>query len=414
MQKIYIHLPVGILLLVWISVFYLHYNNPYHFIKISDSTLQIIITGIFFLVLGYYFLNSFYLHDDHLPGDKGDIEINEAFWGKFILFISFFIAIGIFLVLIEISKITNGFKLYFENPFIVRETLVKMTEEFSPQISIFRYKAGSYLCSLMYPLSSMGGMMMAQKSRWRFTGLLPLILVVFYSIVHLNRFGLITSLCIWFFSMIYFGMYVSPLRRKVITRKTLLYISIAIIFVTVFFITIIRWRAFYVIDVEYLIRKSLYSYISGPVSAFEKFVLSDEPLLYGASSFRSVIRWLARVGLMNKNIALATHGDFINISRGEPMFLNTYTFVKALYQDFGLVGVGIISMIWGMLTRYLIERCFRQFRIINLFLVSIFILSFVMTFYEFYFEGLSVLIYWSIVVFVMEKYLHERSIVKYA
>ena len=412
-RKFYTHFPMLILVVEWILVIYLHYSNPYHFITMSKDTLGIVLTGLVFIILGYYFMHSFYLkNDDKLPGDKTPVVINEVFIGKSILVLSLIVLIGLLIISREIAKITNNFSMYFENPFMVRERIVSLGEGKIPGVSMGMYRIGSYFGTLIYPLSFLGGVIMTQRSKWRYTGLIPFLLIVFYSIMNLNRFGLVTSMGLWFFALIYFGMYVEPRRRKHMTVRTGLYIVLAVVFVAVFFITIIKWRSFSLINIEYFAKRSMYSYFTGSGAAFEKFLFNGFDQLYGASGFRSIVKWFAKLGLMDSGMVMGAHNSFFNISRGIPMSLNTYTFAKSPYEDFGIIGVGIISLLWGGLSRYAMERCFRQFSLMNLFYVSILTLSLLMTFYEFFFQSITMFIYWFVILKLIENYFVSKGVIK--
>lgn len=413
-KKLYVFIPIYILVIEWFAILYLHYNNPYHFLLMSKGTLLIILLGLFCLILGYFFMHSLYLYKpDTLDNNSQVIKIDEKALGIFIIILSFFAFLGLLLSLNEIAKVTNGLQLYFSNPFLAREHIVMLQEGKLYNVSQMNYRIGSYLCSLMYPLASLGGIAIAQKTRWRFTGLIPLVLVLMYSLINLNRFGLITSLGLWFFTVFYFGIYLKPDDRKKLLKQIFIYSVIAIVLVLLFFYIIMSLRAFYVTNLGYYIKRSFYAYFSGSPGAFEKLLYNDQPLMYGASSFRSIVKWFGRLGLLESSQYLGAHNIFKNIGLGSPMTLNTYTFVKTPYEDFGILGVAGICTIWGMITRYIIERCFEKFSILNLFLVSVFVLSFFMTFYEFFFQGITMFIYWSIILLFIQDYFDKKGIISY-
>lgn len=399
-----------ILIFEWVIVLYLHYHNPYHFITMSKDTLTILLTGLSFIILGYYFISSFYFSSSNeLPGDHNEIKINEALLGKIILLISLVSVIGLIFILQEISTLTNNFSMYFNNPIFARERIVLMQEGKIATVSFFRYKIGIYLFSFMYPFAAVAGVVSLLKTKWRLTGIIPLILVIMYSLIHLNRVGLISALGLFFFGRIYFGMYLNPQRRRSTTLKTAISLLIGTVFIAAFFFFIFKIRSSKNIDIEYYAMRSTYSYLTGSGSALDKFIFEGVKPLYGASSFRSIFRWLASFGLVDHSIALSNFNSFVNIGEGFPMRLNTYTFVKSPYEDFGIVGVGIIGLIWGMITRYSVERCFRGFSFLNIFLVSIMILSLFMTFFEFFFQGIVMFVFYFIVIFVFEKYLKVKN-----
>ena len=392
-KRLYVTFPIAILVLEWILVFYLHFNNPYHFITISKGTFSIIMLGLICLLMGYLTAHSFYLNGKNdMPDVSQKIYVDQRALGIFVLIISGIVLLGLLISVQEIAKATNGFKLYFTNPFQARVRIVMLQEGSIQNISKLNFKFGSYLTSLMFPLSILGGIAIAQKSRWRFTGLFPLILVIIYSLLYLNRFGLITSLGLWFFTLIYYSIYLPENERKTLLKKIALYAVLAIVFVSLFFYLILSIRAFYISDIGYYIKRSFYAYFAGSPAAFEKLLNEPQPLMYGASSFRSVVKWFGRLGLVETGQYLGAHNAFKNISLGSPMTMNTFTFVKTLYEDFGILGVAFITTIWGALARYFIEKGFQKFSLLNLFIIAVFVLSFLMTFYEFFFQGITMFI----------------------
>ena len=92
---------------------------------------------------------------------------------------------------------------------------------------------------------------------------------------------------------------------------------------------------------------------------------------------------------------------------------NTFTFVKTLYEDFGILGVAFISTIWGALARYFIEKGFKNFSLLNLFIIAVFVLTFLMTFYESFFHCIIMFIYWSLVLVVISRYFKTKGIITY-
>ncbi|MDZ7822439.1 MAG: oligosaccharide repeat unit polymerase [Candidatus Marinimicrobia bacterium] len=248
------------------------------------------------------------------------------------------------------------------------------------------------------------------KSKWKLTGLIPLLLVVVDSLVNLNRFGLITSLGLWFFYAFVFQYVPSRNEQKALLKKVLLYTLIAAVLVALFFYLIMSIRAFYATDLNHFIKRSFYAYFSGSPAAFEKLLYEPGSMTYGASSFRSVVKRFSRFGLMESGAYMGAHNAFRNIGLGMPMTLNTFTFVKTMYEDFGILGVAFISAGWGMLARYAIEKSFLKFSILNLFIVSVFVLSFFMTFYEFFFQGVTMFVYWSLILLFIERYFEKRGI----
>ncbi len=408
-NKLYIHTPIVLLTILWTIVLYLNVNNPYHFLVISNDTLKILLIGLLSIVLGYYFIGSFYLNTSKDSTNIRNIIIDSQLLGQLILTLSAFVLLGIILIGMQIASVTNNFRLYVENPYLARATIVMIQEGEINGISPLLYKLGAYLCSILFPLAVLGGVMMAQNSKWKFTGLIPLILIVVYSIMNLNRFGLIMSFGLWFLSIIYYSYFLPKEEQKQFLKKILVYSVIAIVFIVSFFLFIVRWRATYVLDVEYYATRSMYAYLAGPSSAFDKFLYYDPPLSFGVASFRSLVKWFANLGLMDKGLVIGAYNNFYNIGQGEAMALNTFTFAKSPYQDFGIIGLSVICILWGAFTRYSIENLFRKFSFVKIFIVSLLVLTFIMSFYEFSFQAITTYMYWGIIVFFSEKYLMVKG-----
>ena len=412
-KRLYVNFPVFILILEWFAVLYFHFSNPYHFVLMSKPTLNLILLGLLGLLSGYYTMHSFYLNKQELPELDKKIHINQKAMGIFLLLFCVVVFLGILLCLREIAKVTNNLNLYFTNPFMAREQILRLQEGESHMISLMSYKIGSYLSSLMYPMAILGGVMTSQKSRWRLTGLLPLVLVILNSLINLNRFGLIVSLGLWFFSLIYFSYFIAKEDRTKLLKRTAIYVVLAVLFILFFFYLILSLRGFYIADLSYYVKRSFYAYFSGSPSALEKLLYEPQRLMYGASSFRSIAKWFGRLGLIDPSLYLGAHNSFKNISMGLPMTINTFTFVKTPYEDFGSIGVVVMTIIWGALARFSIEKCFAKFSLFKLFVVSIFVISFFMSFYEFFFQGITMFIFWSVILVVINEYFINKRIIVY-
>jgi len=143
-----------------------------------------------------------------------------------------------------------------------------------------------------------------------------------------------------------------------------------------------------------LLYKYSYFYLVGGIPALDKFLVQDPALLYGMSIFKSVIKWFIRFDLWDSFDFMSYNLNFTTIAPG--ITLNTYTFVKSLYHDFGLIGVITGSFLWGFTARYLIHIYTNSFSIIKLFGIVIFTFSYLMSFYNFYFEGITLYLLWFI------------------
>jgi hypothetical protein len=117
---------------------------------------------------------------------------------------------------------------------------------------------------------------------------------------------------------------------------------------------------------------------------------------------------LARLGFWDPQSVLRTNNPFVSI--GGWTSINTFSFVKTFYEDFGILGVITGSILWGGATRYLTERVLRKFNMTNFFLLILITFSLVMSFYAFYFEGLTALVLYFVYMKVFDKKLIDKKI----
>jgi oligosaccharide repeat unit polymerase len=276
------------------------------------------------------------------------------------------------------------------------------------------YKLGSYLITWLYPLAVLSGFHFSLSRHRRWISSIPILLTFVISIIFIKRFTLFTVIGLWFLSALYSSYFSRPNLQKLL-RKQLLMISGLVIFALFgFSYWIVSLRSFYLKDIAELFKENIYSYFAGTLSALEKYLLihGDEPMSMGVSSFRSVMKWLAKLGLFERDAVQVVHSDFVNIGTGHRQYINTYTYVKVLFEDFGIIGVFFVSTVWGGFTRYANQRLSQKFTLKSLMLLAVLNFSLIMTFYEFYFEGISTIILWFLYMSIVEYYLKRSSSIK--
>jgi hypothetical protein len=96
-------------------------------------------------------------------------------------------------------------------------------------------------------------------------------------------------------------------------------------------------------------------------------MLSNPIFTHGASGFRSLFKWLARLGLLDPQSVIGVNNPFVAI--GSWTKVNTFSFAKTLYEDFGIFGLLIGNVIWGGITRHAIQKLMNHFSLVNLFFV---------------------------------------------
>ncbi len=400
-KSLYLLFPIIIFITEWAFILYLHYfQNPYQFIELSADGSFILLSGIGALVIGY-FLMAYALpqHDE-----VNVIQINAKKTAIFVLVVSTIICLAIMISLQALSEELGGLGGYFKNPFKMRDKINKFMSYSVEHVNL-KYTLSNYVISFNNVLTVIGGFLFTQKSRWRYVGIFPLIIGIVTSLITLSRFTALTIIGYWFLAFFLTIFFFDHSTANRLFKRVFRYSVVIFLVVWGFFFLIVRIRTFYLKDIGDYFDKSLIAYFIGPVSAFDVWLSKNPKLLWGESGFRSIIKWLGRFGLWDLQAVNVASNPFVRIGGG--LAINTYTFVKTLYEDFGMPGVLFISLIWGGMMRWSLYFLQRKFNLFRLFLVIMLIFSLLMSFYAYYFEGLSSFVLYSLYIYFFDRLLRH-------
>jgi len=117
---------------------------------------------------------------------------------------------------------------------------------------------------------------------------------------------------------------------------------------------------------------SLYWYVAAPLAAFGEFMKSNtQGYLLGQSTFFPIYKWLHRFQLVPATtVAILPEKVYI------PYGSNVFSYLRNLYEDFGLMGVAIIPYVLGALMAGLRRRAEVFLPYMNLYLVLLVLIIF--------------------------------------
>jgi oligosaccharide repeat unit polymerase len=119
----------------------------------------------------------------------------------------------------------------------------------------------------------------------------------------------------------------------------------------------------------------LYWYIASPLAAFNEFLVTfDGRHDHGLHMFFPFYKWLCRFGL-TPEVDISLYNEFVLL----PHAANVYTWLRSLYEDFGLFGVTAAPYALGLAVSALKPRATAYFQHLNLYLVLL-----VFAFFSFY------------------------------
>jgi oligosaccharide repeat unit polymerase len=122
----------------------------------------------------------------------------------------------------------------------------------------------------------------------------------------------------------------------------------------------------------------LYWYMASPLAALNEFLTSfDGHYHLGEYMFFPLYKWLYRFGLVPES-TLSVYGEFVRI----PYATNVYTYLRSLYEDFGMLGVAVTPYVLGWAVSALKDQADRNVALLNLYVVLLVFILF--SFYNYF------------------------------
>jgi len=407
----YKYFPALGFVVLWICVFYLHQLLLFNIRDVAAETWFIIFTAITFFLLSYFIAVIYDKNSRTLFHSKPQLQINQPLLLKLLLVLTLILFIGGTLRFIAIGTQLGGIEVFINRPLMVRQEIVNIQMGYS-EVPLM-YRIGGYLTSIGFISIIIGGITIATSSKYRLLGVLPLVILLYVQLSTMGRYLFITGVCFYFTSFIITTFFLPPKTQ----RKKLfqVFVSSIAMFVGILVLSyyVIKFRSPLADDILALLQESVYLYFTGGVTALDYAIFNEESTRqFGQSSFRSLYNWFRRIGLVSEEDVIRVHNVFVSIS---PTYnMNTYTFVRSLYYDFGLTGLLIVSSIWGFLTKYFLYIAYRKYSMVSIFVACVFVFSLFISFFSFYFQALTTIIFWLITVYIVDYfYGHRIFTVKY-
>ncbi|MCF7796181.1 MAG: oligosaccharide repeat unit polymerase [Lentisphaeria bacterium] len=407
-RNFYLHLPILVFAVIWLTVISLYFNNPYNFPSLLSETKLILFSGILSVFAGYYLVHYFTTSlDNKIQQTKGALVVfDEKKMMTITGIMTILPIIGVILAFIFILELVGGAENFFTRPLYVRHLIVEFQRSTLSNWSL-AFSVSNYFISVVYVCNLLGGVVFNFSSKWRYIGLLPIVVGAIASALFIRRYVFINAASFWLISLLFSSYYYPQvLRRKILRRFRMILMIIGIVFFG-FTIVILTLRA--VTDTgmaDYFI-ESILSYYTGGVGAFNQMVTNNYDYTWGTTTFRSIFKWLDRLHLWDLDRIVGSQLEFVRVGR---TWLNTYTYAYSFFRDFGLIGVLIMSLIWGGLTRYIMGLTFNKYSFVKLFWSVSLTFSFLMSFYSFFFDGLTTIVFWALIAWLVDRFMRKHDV----
>lgn len=390
--------PIGLFIFIWILQILLYVLSPYAFEPVSSATWFIILVSISTVIIGYL---TYYFRDtlrsvvvSNAAEVDYSIEFNQANIEKLLKTLLVLVCIGVFgeigyLVYLVKSNDLQIINLYWYRYFFSGAARGKFGWDIIH--SLF-----SYLILLDYIAVLVSGIYYVNlegKKKLFIYG--PILLAVVFSIITLQRNLFLSNLVLWFGGCLFMAFFIDERRRRQVLKnllRKLLFLSLFIVFI-LFFVIGIRFN----IDlggasIDKLIdlgMKNIYCYVSGNIVALDQYLNRDIVLKEGSFILESILKWLSRIGIVSAESVPSKYLEFIDVG---PIYMNTYTYIRDLYDDFGMFGLLPFSYTWGVLTSLAIHKLYQRFRLYKLMFASLMLFSFFISFFTFYLHNLTMVV----------------------
>jgi oligosaccharide repeat unit polymerase len=361
-------------------------------------TWLILISSILTVIVGYlthFFLSGSVFKTNNLDeyNLKADFKKHEKRFEKVLTILISLNAIGVIGGVVYLSDLITQNNLNPMNPFWYRmfnSLLSKGELGFNLSYSLFSYLI--LLQGVSIPLSGIYYVFINKKKHYT---LIVLALPILFGIITLQRYIIVSSLFYWVITVAIMISFLKNEERKRVRYKFLKHLSyIFFLFVSmIIFVIIVRMK----IDqggfsdkILIYSLESIYRYVSGNIVALDNFIMSDFELKNGIVIFDSFIKWFMRFGILSSENIARVEYKFVDVGSST---MNTYSYIRILYEDFGILGLLSFSYIWGGVTSLATDRLFKRLSLVNLIIVILLSYSFFISFFSFSLHNIAMVVF---------------------
>lgn len=213
-----------------------------------------------------------------------------------------------------------------------------------------------YLSSFLYSASWLAGVYTAIRRRINLLTILPLLLIAIHAFLMMARWGALMGAFLFLVAYLYSSKYLNPKATRVIKRKMLIPVIIAIL-LALFVSEQVRLlrgviESFKTYGGTETIEKlrnvpffspSIYFYLSGnPVVLSEYLKKGGEKNFPGSYTFAPLYRFLAKFDIISRP-------SYYQPFYYTPVPMNTGTYIREIHADFGEAGVLLFPFFIGLL-----------------------------------------------------------------
>lgn len=409
-KLLYLNTPMILFVLVWLLVYLMYGMSLYDIDKLHGYTWILLLSSNITIVLGFYIC----YHSHGFNQKYYDTQARQMLYcddKKLVYLIVLLFGLSMISTVMNTylrAQEVGGIYEYFINPMQARGITIEKSREAKFETRYIESVLAIFK-NFNYVGIILSGVLFASSRRYRIISLLPILYAFIGSLSTFGRFFLITNTFLWFCSVFYVSAHLPEEDKKRNFRlllKILIFIAVIILlyftFIVVFRTKIMMKYSAKTGRIVELLGQHIYSYFVGNIAMLDFYLLGNIQYYYGASIFMNLIRWFNALGLYEdpRILHFFYYYDFI---KTRYLLMNTYTYVRYLYSDFGEPGLILFSFIWGLLSYKALIAYLKKFTLARLYLISLVSYSLFISFFFFYFKTLFVPLYCGLTLLFIER-----------
>ncbi len=412
-RQTYFYLPILIFGGVWSVVLIMFQLSSLGLYHISFETVILLFSSIFMVFMGYFLYRFYFMGKTiyfYIESNNQEIRINYRYLSYLLLLVNILLVISLIVFTIVVAQERGGIIDYLANPVLSRRLITELGRQgkWDIKFSLATYGTNIIIISLL-----LGGILFTSKKlSHQLVAFSSPFLGIIYGIITFSRYALVYSLVFWLLSTLFVSFFLNSKERKRVTKLIgYIFILFTLIFLLLSYL-IINLRLFVASqrDIQKIFFQQLNYYIIGNVVGFDQFLRHGLNLEWGASIFRSIYKWLVRFGIWDDLKIIETNYNFVFIS--SKIQTNTYSYLRVLYEDFGVTGLMSFSLAWGVISAKIADYFLRQFTLLRLYLIVLTSFAFFISFFGFYLVALSKIFLDIVLIFIIQIFFKGKLILE--
>jgi len=352
--RIFNHLSLYVF--VWFVIVFLYDLNLIRYNSVSSFTWLVILFAYVSFVLGILTsYTAFQFNPQNSDSFNSDLYFDSIWFrndGK--ILVKIIIILGIIGILVALQN----WYILLEKFGSIQAVLLNASLVYKMRIQRTIEGQIPYLFTLSYVAVFFAAVYSAYKNKITIVTIIPFIGVILKEMSQSARAGILNAVLLYSSTFLLFKFFIVDKKKIRLSNKSLVlgsFLLVTLVIISATFVKVTRVTNEKIkgassqlnkLEENTFISPSIYLYFSGHIGTLEKVLKSEEKSnLLAEKTLTMFYSTVAKFGL-TKRPKDHDKGYFI------PVWINTGTYLREIYSDFGLVGIFIVPFLLGLFTTY--------------------------------------------------------------